>query len=124
MNDNYFSKNLQYLRKQKKLTQTELAELIDVDQTTIGRWEDKNREPTIGNVIALFEAFGLTIPDFLGKDLEIDGEINPQNEKLIDLMMKAEKNHGLKVVFEKTSDLDDKGLEKIDKLIDIIKDED
>lgn len=65
----FFSKNLAFLRKEKGMTQTELAEKIHVDQTTIGRWEDGNREPTVGNVANISNVFNVSIPDLLDKDL-------------------------------------------------------
>ena len=64
-----FPKNLSYLRKEKNMTQAELAKRINVDQTTIGRWEDGNREPTVGNVANIAEVFNVSIPDLLDKDL-------------------------------------------------------
>lgn len=67
--NNFFSKNLQYLRKVKNMTQAELGAKISVDQTTIGRWEDGNREPTVGNVVNIANAFNVPIPDLLDKDL-------------------------------------------------------
>ncbi len=67
--NNFFPKNLQYLRKERHLTQTELANKINVDQTTIGRWEDGNREPTVGNVSNIADVFNITITDLLDKDL-------------------------------------------------------
>ena len=66
---NFFPKNLQFLRKEKRLTQAELANKINVDQTTIGRWEDGNRKPTVGNVANIAEIFNVSIPDLLDKDL-------------------------------------------------------
>lgn len=66
---NFFSKNLEFLRKEKNMTQTELANKINVDQTTIGRWEDGNREPTVGNVANIANVFNVSIPDLLDKDL-------------------------------------------------------
>lgn len=65
----YFPQNLQFLRKEKNMTQSELAKKIEVDQTTIGRWEDGNREPTVGNVANIASVFNVTIADLLDKDL-------------------------------------------------------
>jgi hypothetical protein len=64
------------------------------------------------------------ITHILGRDLRVDEDSITQDEKLIDLMTKAEHNHNLKMVFEKTGDLDDKALAQLSKMIDIIKDED
>lgn len=72
----YFSSNLKFLRESKNLSQSKLAELIGVNQTTIARWEDDNRVPTIDNAIDVADALGIPLPDLLGKDLKFDnGEI-------------------------------------------------
>lgn len=65
---NYFTKNLRYLRKQKRLTQTELANIIGISRSTIGNWELGNRQPSIEDLIVLADFFGLEI-DILNKDL-------------------------------------------------------
>lgn len=78
----FFPKNLSYLRKEKGMTQTELAKKIHVDQTTIGRWEDGNREPTVGNVANISDVFNVSIPDLLDKDLTINNSQLSQREIL------------------------------------------
>lgn len=47
------------LRKQKGWTQTDLAERMGVEQPTIGRWERGNREPDIGQILALAQHLGV-----------------------------------------------------------------
>lgn len=42
VNMNYFPRNLKYLRKQKKLTQKELALILDIDRTILSKWEMGN----------------------------------------------------------------------------------
>lgn len=75
----FFSKNLKYLREKNNLSQNKLAEKIGVNQTTIARWEDDNRIPTIDNAIDVAEALNVSLPDLLGKDLRFD------NAELIDI---------------------------------------
>lgn len=76
----YFPKNLQFLRKKKNLTQSQLASKVNVDQTTIGRWEDGNREPTVGNASNLAEVFQVSLLDLLDKDLSVEESSNNFNE--------------------------------------------
>lgn len=68
----YFSTNLKYLREQKGLSQNKLGNMIGVNQTTIARWEDDNRVPTIDNAIDVANALNVPLPDLLGKDLRFD----------------------------------------------------
>ena len=68
----YFSTNLKHLREQKGLSQNKLGNMIGVNQTTIARWEDDNRVPTIDNAIDVANALDVPLPDLLGKDLRFD----------------------------------------------------
>ena len=83
---NYFSKNLKFLRTQKGLSQNKLAEIIGVNQTTIARWEDDNRVPTIDNAVDVSNALNIPLPELLGKDLMFDNaqaiEVNPNVVKI------------------------------------------
>ena len=36
----FFSKNLEYLRKEKGMSRNELADKLNVNQSTISRWEN------------------------------------------------------------------------------------
>lgn len=68
----FFSTNLKHLREEKGLSQSRLAEKIGVNQTTIARWEDDNRVPTIDNAIDVADALNVSLIDLLGKDLRFD----------------------------------------------------
>ena len=64
-----FSKNLKFLREQKKLSQNKLAELSNVNQTTIARWESEEISPSLDNIYDLSLALNVPIADLTGKDL-------------------------------------------------------
>lgn len=65
----FFSKNLGYLRKQKKMSKTELAQKLGVNQSTISRWENEDMGITIDNAYDIAEFFNISIADLTGKDL-------------------------------------------------------
>ncbi len=107
---NFFSKNLQFLRKEKHLTQSELANKINVDQTTIGRWEDGNREPTIGNVANIAEVFNVSIPDLLDKDLSKEDNTYDETDILFDkyknVLSESDKNIIKTIIEERKKEID------------------
>ena len=107
---NFFSKNLQFLRKEKRLTQSELANKINVDQTTIGRWEDGNREPTIGNVANIAEVFNISIPDLLDKDLAKENNTYDETDILFDkyknVLSESDKNIIKAIIEERKRQID------------------
>lgn len=68
----YFSTNLKFLREKKNLSQNKLGKMIGVNQTTIARWEDDNRVPTIDNAVDVANALNISLIDLIGKDLRFD----------------------------------------------------
>ncbi len=72
---NYFSNNLKYLREQKKLSQNKLAELTNVNQTTIARWENGEMTPSLDNVLDMADVLNVTVADLTGKNLAEEKEV-------------------------------------------------
>ncbi len=65
----YFSKNLKFLREQRKLSQNKLAELSNVNQTTIARWESEEISPSLDNIYDVANVLNVSIADLTGRDL-------------------------------------------------------
>ena len=70
--ENFFSKNIKYIRELKGLSQNKLAEMLDVNQTTIARWEDENRIPTIDKAIQVSSILKIPLNILIGKDLRVE----------------------------------------------------
>lgn len=65
-----FNEKLQELRKQKELTQEELAESLFVSRTAISKWESGRGYPSIDSLKAISEFFSISVDDLLsGKEL-------------------------------------------------------
>ncbi len=69
-----FSKNLNFLRKQQGISQLQLANILDVDRSTVSRWENGNMDATIGYAIKISKVFKVPIDDLLTKNLEIQNK--------------------------------------------------
>ena len=82
---NYFNSNIKYIRIQKKMSQTKMAELLGVDQATIARWENEDRIPTIDKAIEVSIKLNIPLNILVGRDLsiieDIDTEISKDKEK-------------------------------------------
>lgn len=65
-----FSKNLKFLREKKKLSQNKLAELANVNQTTIARWENEEISPSLDNIFDVAEALNISVANLTETDLE------------------------------------------------------
>lgn len=69
----YFASNLKYLRSQKKLTQSQLAEALGLNRPVIGAYEEGRSEPKISTLMQMAGFFNVGLDDFLGMDLAGDG---------------------------------------------------
>lgn len=65
----FFSTNLKYIRNEKKMSQSKLAELAHVNQTTIMRWETGEMSPSLDNIYDIANALNISVADLTGKDL-------------------------------------------------------
>lgn len=65
MNYLEFNEKIQELRKQKGLTQEELAEILFVSRTAISKWESGKGYPNIDSLKAIAEFFNITIDELL-----------------------------------------------------------
>ena len=64
-------KNIQYLRKQKKITQEQLADIMSVSRQTISRWESDEIIPELNKLVALSEIFSCKIDALVKEDMII-----------------------------------------------------
>ena len=78
-----FNEKLQELRKQKGLTQEELAEHLFVSRTAISKWESGRGYPNIDSLKAIARFFSVTIDELLSGEevMNIAQEDNRQKEK-------------------------------------------
>ena len=77
-----FSEKLQELRKQKGLTQEELAELLYVSRTAVSKWEAGRGYPNIDSLKAISKYFSVSLDELLSSDaiLTIAEEESKQKE--------------------------------------------
>ena len=78
-----FNEKLQELRKNKGLTQEELAEALYVSRTAVSKWESGRGYPSIDSLKAIAKYFSVTIDELLSSDevLSIAEQDNKQKEK-------------------------------------------
>ena len=78
-----FNEKLQELRKQKGLTQEELAEVLFVSRTAISKWESGRGYPNIDSLKAISKYFSVTVDELLSGEelLGIAEEDTKQKQK-------------------------------------------
>ena len=77
-----FNERLQELRKQKGLTQEELAEALYVSRTAVSKWESGRGYPNIDSLKAISKYFSVSIDELLsgGEALAIAEDDNREKE--------------------------------------------
>ena len=80
-----FNEKLQELRKNKGLTQEELAEILFVSRTAISKWESGRGYPNIESLKAIAKLFSITVDELLSGEelLNIAEQDNKQRENHI-----------------------------------------
>lgn len=68
-------KNIQYLRKQKRMTQEQLAETMSVSRQTVSRWESDEIVPELNKLVALSDVFSCKLDSLVKEDLLACDEI-------------------------------------------------
>lgn len=79
----YFGKNLQALRKAKKMTQEKLAEELDVSRQAIGKWESSSVYPDTERLIQISEYFGVSLDSLVKGNIDAASDVkyNSPEEK-------------------------------------------
>ena len=81
------------LRKEKKLTQKELAEKIIVSDKAVSRWETGKGYPDVTSLVSLSEYFDVSVNELLaGKRLTVEDIKETADENLISVFEQVQKN--------------------------------
>ena len=77
-----FGDNLKYLRTTKKISQGQLADKLNINKSTISRWESNEIDPTVSNVIQVANLLGVPVADLVGTDMRLDDVYIDELEEL------------------------------------------
>lgn len=67
--------NISYLRKQKKLTQEQFAEKMNVTRQTVSRWESDEIIPELSKLINMSELFACRLDALVKEELSVQEDI-------------------------------------------------
>ena len=67
--------NINYLRKQKKLTQEQLAEKMNVTRQTVSRWETDKVVPEFAKLVDISSVFSCNLDALVKEELSAQREI-------------------------------------------------
>lgn len=63
-----FAKKIRKLRMSRNMSQKDLADLLNVDRTTVARWETKDRMPDVFLLIRIADIFDTTLDELVGRE--------------------------------------------------------
>ena len=69
-----FGEKLSLLRKQRGMTQMELAEELDVSRQAVSRWEQGLSNPSTDNLVSIAQLFGVSIDALASESSSIEHE--------------------------------------------------
>ena len=73
------AENLQRLRKERGLSQEEVAQKLYLSRQSVSKWENGGAEPGVDNLIALARLYGVTVDELVG-NIPAPQEENPSPE--------------------------------------------
>ena len=115
-----FNEQLTKLRKRNNITQTELANLMNVKQYVISSWETGRSEPNISQIIKLSDIFKISTDYLLDRHIIITNSENEFN-KVIENINKDIKDDFTKDLIKIFEDIPNNKREKIINIVKEIK---
>lgn len=62
-----FAKKIRKLRLSRNMSQKDLADLLNVDRTTVAGWETKDRMPDVFLLVRIADIFDTTLDELVGR---------------------------------------------------------
>ena len=82
-----FGERFGRLRKQKGLTQEELAQKIGLSGQAVSKWENDASMPDVSLLVELSEILGVSLDELLGKEQNLPKVVPPEERKNINDMV-------------------------------------
>ncbi|WP_053434769.1 helix-turn-helix domain-containing protein [Sporosarcina globispora] len=110
-----FKDNLLILRKDKGLTQDDVAQYLQLSRPAYSRYETGGAEPTIENLMLLADLYNISLDELVGRDFKQDskGLQTILVRKQIDIQLRGILQETIKeIVDEKENEIRDTVLKK------------
>lgn len=69
-----FGEKLSFLRKQRGMTQLDLAEKLDISRQAVSRWEQGTSEPSTENLISIGKLFDVSVDVLMNENIQVQAE--------------------------------------------------
>ncbi len=92
-----FNENLKSIRREKGLSQSELAKKLNLADTSISAYELSKNEPTIETLKNMSKLFNISIDELVGNDFE--KKLTPQTKELRKLVTRLSDSYATQALF-------------------------
>ena len=123
-----FGEKIKKLRESKDITQEDLAKLLTVDRSTVGKWENDSSKPDYEKLLKIAVYFNVSTDFLLGaidkaqQDERIAQAIG-NDEELLAFWKVLKEREDLKLMLKQTKDLPAGDIKTILKMIKIFEEE-
>ena len=99
MNQEKIGKFIAECRKEKNLTQVQLAEILNMSYKSISKWETGRGMPDSSIMLELCEALGISVNELLSGEHLIEEQYKEKaNENIINIAKESDKNRKTKII--------------------------
>lgn len=84
---NYFANNLKILRKSKKISQKEMAKILNIGQTMISTYEKNLSIPNLELLEKISDYFEISIGELIEKPIDMDLQLNLEEIEYLHLVL-------------------------------------
>lgn len=101
----YLASNLRFLRKQKGITQQDLADQLDVQRPMISAYEDGRSEPKLHTLLKICELLEVGMEELVEHDIEKQGRkvTQPKEFRILTIAADSEDRENITLVGQKAS---------------------
>ena len=113
-NKNYTNINVKYLREKKGLSQTKLAKDLNIDTSTLAKWENNTRQITLEWAIKLANYFDMDVGNFISVNQINNTSSKANNDETYKRILRE------KGLMDDNENIDEESLNKLLKIADMI----
>lgn len=115
-NNNYTNINVKFLRELNDISQAKMSKDLNIDQSTLAKWENGTRQITLEWAIKLSNYFNVDIGNFISKNLKINSD-----DKLPTFEFDFKRILKEKGLMDENDNIDEDSFNKLMKIADMMK---
>lgn len=113
-NKNYTNINVKYLREKKGISQTKLAKDLNIDTSTLAKWENNTRQITLEWAIKLANYFDMDVGNFISVNQINNTSSRINNDEEYKKILRE------KGLMDENENINEESLNKLLKIADMI----